>query len=214
MKKNTAIRKILIKWYDKNGRNFPWRLTDDPYKIMIAEFMLHRTKAEQVVPVYLDFTDKFPDINSLAQADINVVKNYTVTLGLHWRYKHFIEAAKYVLDNYNGIFPSSPKELQKIPGVGNYISSAISIIAFNKPVPIVDSNIARFLNRIHNLKLMGEIRRKKIIIEKATELFSCKKARLLLFAIIDFCNSICKPGKPECYQCILVKLCKYSLKCL
>mgnify|MGYP001627141472 CR=1 FL=1 len=181
---------------------------------MIAEFMLHRTKAEQVVPVYLEFMKNFVDVRCLAEAKDIEIKKYTKALGLHWRYKHFIESAKYILNNYNGIFPYSQKELQMIPGVGEYISAAISIIAFNKPAPVVDSNIARFINRIYDLKLAGEIRRKKIILEKSRELFLCKDSRLLLFAIIDFCNLICKPQKPLCFLCDLVRLCGYSKKCL
>ena len=82
-------------------------------------------------------------------------------------------------------------------------------VCFNKPEHVVDSNIARFINRYYNLKLNGEIRRKRKIIEIAKELFNFKKTRNLLFALLDFTALICKPGKPDCENCVLHKNCNY-----
>ncbi len=209
MKENIIIREKILKWFKQYGRDFPWRHTDDPYQIMIAEFMLHRTKAEQVVPVYMDFLEEYPDIISLASASEKEMKKFTACLGLHWRHKNFIKAARYISDNRNGIFTDSIERLSKIPGVGEYISCAIRIIAYNKPAPVVDSNIARFFNRFYNLNLSGEIRRKKIIYEKSKEFFNTKKCKELLFAIIDFCSLICKPVKPLCDECIINYKCGF-----
>jgi len=203
------VRRKILEWYYANGRDFPWRHTDDPYRIMIAEFMLHRTRAEQVVAVFNDFIKKYPSINSLADAEEKNIKKFTQSLGLHWRYKHFIESARYILNNLNGIFPEETSSLMKIPGVGEYISSAISIVAFKKPSAIVDSNIARFFNRFYNLNLVGEIRRKKIIQEISKKFFKSRQCRELLFAIIDFCALICKARKPLCNQCPINKKCRY-----
>ncbi len=199
------IRSRILEWYHKHGRDFPWRHTRDPYKIMIAEFMLHRTKAEQVVPVYNEFTKKFPDVYSLARAEPAKVFSVTEHLGLHWRGKHFIESAKYIVNQLNGKFPNDYDELRKIPGVGEYIAGAIVTVCFNKPAPVVDSNIARFINRFWKLTLNGEIRRKKEIVKISGKLFNCKNPRMLLFALIDFTSLICKPHKPLCHQCPLVQ---------
>lgn len=208
-----SVRKLLINWYKKNGRDFPWRDTSDPYKIMIAEFMLHRTRAEQVVPVYNDFIQKFPDVFALSKAKTEEIQKYTETLGLHWRYKHFTESATYILENFNGNFPDDYRLLSTVPGIGEYISCAISIIAFKKPAPVVDSNIARFLNRFFNFGVNGEIRRKKIIVEKSEDFFNTRNCDKLLFSVIDFCTFICKPRNPLCESCILNKFCKiYLLK--
>ncbi len=200
----TYIRKKILKWYAQNGRDFPWRHTDDPYKIMIAEFMLHRTKAEQVVPVYNNFIEHYPDIFSLSKASEKEIKKYTQNLGLHWRYKHFVNASKYIQEKYKGKFPCDFKELRKVPGIGEYISCAISIISFKIPAPVVDSNIARFLNRLYGLNLSGEIRRKK-------EIFHTKKCDILLFSLIDFCAEICKPVIPLCSGCIIKEYCKFNI---
>lgn len=209
--KINSVRKLLINWYKKNGKDFPWRRTSDPYKIMIAEFMLHRTRAQQVVPVYNDFIEKFPDIFALSKAKKEEVQKYTKTLGLHWRYKHFIESSTYILENFNGNFPDDYRLLSTIPGIGEYISRAISIITYKKPAPVVDSNIARFLNRFFNLGVNGEIRRKEIIVRKSEEFFKTRNCDKLLFSVIDFCAFICKPRKPLCEICMLNTFCEYYM---
>jgi len=201
------IRQELFLWYKENYRDFPWRHTKDPYKVMIAEFMLHRTKAEQVVPVYLEFIEKYSDIKTLTKANLEEIKKVTEHLGLHWRAKHFSEAAKYVVDNYKGKFPEDYDKLREIPGVGDYVDGAILTVCFNKPAPVVDSNIARFINRYFSLNLSGEIRRKKKIVELSAKLFEYENPGDLLFAIVDFTSLICKPGKPLCEKCPLKRGC-------
>jgi len=205
-----SIRRELFKWKRNNYRDFPWRHTKDPYKIMIAEFMLHRTKAEQVIPVYNSFIKEYPDVNALAKASKVKVKKVTEHLGLHWRSSHFIRAARFVTGNFNGKFPRKREMLLRIPGVGDYISGAISTICFDIPVYVVDSNIARFINRFYGLNLSGEIRRKKKVIEISKKLFNAKDTRILLFSIIDFTSMVCKPRNPECSECIFKKECKFN----
>jgi len=174
--------------------------------------MLHRTKAEQVVPVYLEFIEKYPDIKSLAEVEFGEVKSVTEHLGLHWRSKNFYEAAKYIIKKYKGKFPGTNEELRNIPGVGEYISGAVMAISFSKPAPVVDSNIARFINRFWNLNLAGELRRKKEITKIAEELFNCDKPGDFLFALVDFTSLICKPRKPECLNCPLRERCRSFLE--
>jgi len=201
------VRQTIIEWHYKSGRDFPWRNTKDPYKIMIAEFMLHRTKPEQVVPVYREFIKKYPDVHSLAEADPENIKNVTRHLGLHWRSKHFLESAKFIVNRCNGQFPDKCDELREIPGVGEYIAGAIMVVVFRKPVSVVDSNIARFINRFWDLRLSGEIRRKKEIVRIAEKLFDCDNPGKFLFAMVDFTTFICKPRNPECKNCSLKGIC-------
>ncbi len=210
MKKFEDIIQVIFTWYNEHGRDFPWRHTRNPYKIMIAEFMLHRTKAQQVVPVYLEFIKKYPDIRSLASANAEHIKKVTEHLGLHWRSRHFVDAAKYIIERLDGRLPDNYDDLREIPGVGEYIAGAILTICFNKPVPVVDSNIARFINRFYGLRLEGELRRKKEIIKKASELFHHNEPGKLLFALVDFTALICQPGQPKCERCPLRSSCKFS----
>ena len=211
---NDFLRKMrneILRWHRHHVRDFPWRHTKDPYKIMIAEFMLHRTRAEQVVPIYLEFIKKYPDIFSLAEANYEDIKNVTKHLGLHWRHRHFIDSARYLVKRYNGKFPENYDDLRKIPGVGTYVAGAIMATSFSKPAPIIDSNIARFINRLWGLNLKGEIRRKKKIVQIAHDLFTCKNPSRFLFAIVDFASIICKPKRPRCDECPLRTNCKYFL---
>lgn len=207
-----TIPEILIQNHHLYYRDFLWRHTQDPYRIMIAEFMLHRTKAEQVAPVYYQFLEKYPDVNSLADADLDDVATVTQHLGLHWRAAHFIEACRFIKKEYNGLFPEERDKLLKIPGVGDYVAGAVLTVCFKKREYVIDSNIARFINRYYGLNLSGEIRRKKAILEKAKILFDNQYPDKLLFSILDFTALICKPKNPECKKCCLIELCQFQNK--
>jgi len=203
------LQKLLLQWGDAHFRDYPWRHTRDPYRIMIAEFMLHRTRADQVVPVYVEFLKEYPDVFSLAQADICEVKKVTEHLGLHWRSGHFIMAARYVVERWGGRFPETEDELRGIPGVGEYVAGAILIVCYGRPHPTIDSNIARFINRMYGLHLTGEIRRKKEIRALAGDLFSIQEPARFLFAILDFTAAICKSQNPLHEECPLKEKCKH-----
>lgn len=200
--------KINANWTSYK-RDFVWRHKPSPYEIMVAEFMLQRTKAEQVEPVYKKFLLQYPDIVSLSKARIKSIEKYTLSLGLHKRAPNFINAAKYIVKNFKGKYPKTRKELLTIPGVGDYVAGAIMALCFNNADYVIDSNIARFINRYAGLNLTGEIRRKKIIVEKAKELFQVENQRNFLFALLDFTALICKPTNPTCTVCPLIKKCKY-----
>lgn len=179
---------------------------------MIAEFMLQRTKADQVEPVYKDFLNQYPDLKTLSKARIKSVEKYTNRLGLHKRAPNFINAAKYIVSHYHGNIPSTRKELLTIPGIGDYVAGAIMAVCYNNADYVVDSNIARFINRYYNINLSGEIRRKRIIIEKSKELFRINDQRTFLFALLDFTALVCKPVNPLCNACELNSKCKYQNK--
>jgi A/G-specific adenine glycosylase len=208
------ISKKIIQNWKFYKRDFIWRHNPSPYKIMIAEFMLQRTRAEQVEPVYKKFLAKYPDIFKLATAKKESVSNFTNNLGLHKRGQNFINAAKYVVEHYQGQFPQKREDLLKIPGIGDYVAGAILTICFNKPEYVIDANIARFINRYYGLHLKGEIRRKKEIVNKSKELFNYSDTGNLLFALLDFTALICKPLKPDHDNCILRRTCKHYIKAM
>lgn len=205
------FREALLKWHKKNNRSYPWREETSPYKIMIAEFMLQRTRADQVASVYSSFLRQYPDVKSLSEADIDDVKQLLKPLGLFWRAMHFIKAANYIKVNFKSRYPSIKEELLTIPGIGDYAAGAILAVSFKKPSPIVDSNIARVLNRYMGLELTGEIRRKKEIIEVSSELFNYKTPKKVLFAIIDFGAIVCTPVNPKHENCPVKASCLYYI---
>jgi len=206
------IANIILDNWKNYQRHFFWRNTADPYEIMIAEFMLQRTKANQVESIYKNFLKQYPNVEKLAKARFSSVSKYTSSLGLHKRSSCFIDAAKFIVYYFNGIYPKTRNELLLIPGIGDYVAGAILAVCYNKPEYVIDSNIARFINRFYDLRLTGEIRRKKIIIEKARELFNYYNSRKFLFSILDFTALICKPRNPDCDSCILEDNCIYERK--
>ncbi|CAJ37599.1 DNA glycosylase [Methanocella arvoryzae] len=203
------IIKNLLNWHKKNYRPYPWRNVSSPYMVMIAEFMLQRTRADQVVPVYNQFLKKYPDVDQLAEADIEDIKATLKPLGLYWRANHFKMAAEYIQRTFSGNIPDNKEDLKNIPGVGDYAAGAILAVAFRKKSCIVDSNIARVLNRYYGLGLNGEIRRKKEIVELACQLFNHKEPNKILFAIIDFSAIVCTPVNPKHGICPLKNNCLY-----
>jgi len=211
MVENKLANQLVVNW-SRYLRKFIWRNTSQPYKIMIAEFMLQRTKAAQVEPIYKQFLKQYPTVSHLSKAQTKRIIKHTSKLGLHWRYKHFLSSSKYIVKSLNGKFPKSQRELLQIPGVGDYVAGAICAVCFNTAEYVIDSNIARLINRYYNLKLTGEIRRKRIIIDKARRVFSYEDQKNLLFAILDFTALVCKPIKPQCPACVLRKSCKFSDK--
>ena len=203
------IRRKLFLWHKENYRDFPWRHTKDPYKIMIAEFMLHRTRADQVVPVYQDFIKKYSDIITLACAKPVEVNKVTEKLGLHWRGRHFIESAKFIKDKFKGRIPDSRDKLLSVPGIGEYVAGAILTIVFNRKEWLIDSNIARFANRFYGFNLNGELRRKRELIKISKKLYQTTRSGHFTFALLDFSTLVCKPAKPVCNSCIIKMKCNY-----
>jgi len=189
------VQDNLCEFYKKKGRDFPWRHTSDPYAVMIAEFMLQRTKAEQVVPVYKDFMKKYPDIASLSQASLYEIKNILYSLGLHWRAHHFLKSARYIISHLKGKFSAERNELLKIPGVGDYVAGAVLSIAYGKKEWIVDSNIVRLFKRYFGTLTSKEGRRDKHVIEMAGMYSSCKTPRFWNYSPVFFFYFTCNHAK-------------------
>ncbi len=133
--KARKVYKIILNWGRQNLRNFPWRKTSNPYKILLAEIMLHRTNAKQVEKVYESFLHKYPDLVSICDAGIEQIISDLSRLGLRWRLELLYNMACIISKNLENI-PSNKNELMELPGIGHYISSAVVCFAFDKPEPI------------------------------------------------------------------------------
>ncbi|MDY7038784.1 MAG: DNA glycosylase, partial [Thermodesulfobacteriota bacterium] len=112
------LRNKITGWFRKNGRHYPWRKTGNPYKILIAEMMLQRTKADQVAGVYNGFFSKYKCPEEILQSDKASIKKHLKPLGLNWRIENLIEVSKVLIKSYNGIVPDNREELKQLPGVG------------------------------------------------------------------------------------------------
>lgn len=208
--KFSVFNSQLLEWYfTQDKRNFPWRKTKDPYGILVAEIMLQRTKANQVVPVYLSFMKRFPSPDELCRAGLTEIEEYFSKLGLMWRAKKVKLMAKKLSLDFKGLVPRKKSQLLSIPGVGEYVSDAVLCFAFREDTPIVDSNVCRVLGRVFDLKPKGEPRRDPIYRQVATQLIPEGKCSEFNWALIDHANEICTPRNPKCEICPLNRVCSY-----
>jgi A/G-specific adenine glycosylase len=201
----------LLSWWAKNKRNFPWRETRDPYKILISEVLLHRTRAEQVVPVYKQFVNKFPTIGDLSAAKLDEISEILKPLGLHWRTKLLSQAVNLIMKEYGGRIPSTKAELELLPGIGPYISSAIMCFAFGYTEPILDTNTVRIIGRVLGVKITDQSRRSKLFQELSESTLDKKNPREFNYALIDLGALACIPKEPLCSICPLNCMCDYGL---
>ena len=213
--KNKLFVSLLLKWSKKNIRDFPWRTTVDPYSILIAEIMLQRTKVKQVVPIYMDFLESYPDIFSLSKASDNEIKNKISGLGLAKRAKGIQKLADQIIKDYKGKIPAEKNKLLNLHGVGNYISNALLCHAFNQNVPTVDANFARVLKRIFSLNLKKPEQKDKTLWVFAEDLIQYAQGNCSLFnlGIIDLANLICTSRKPSCCICPCISICEHGQSC-
>ena len=141
----------LIQWYLQNKRDLPWRNTTNPYWIWLSEIMLQQTRVAQGLPYFLSFTEAFPTIFDLANADEEQVLKLWQGLGYYSRARNLHATAKHIAFELNGEFPSTYKELLKLKGVGEYTAAAIASFSFEEPVAVLDGNVFRVLIRYYNV---------------------------------------------------------------
>ena len=196
------FKKKIVMWGRENYFDFPWRTTQNHWHALVAEIMLQRTNALQVVPVYLDFTKRYK-----TPSDYMLDENIEVfeSLGLHWREKLLRELAQTLATQK---IPANRQELLKLPAIGDYIASAYLSMHLNKFDRIIDSNVVRLYGRYFGFTTDGETRRKRWLIELAEKLTPPRIFRDYNYALLDFTREICKP-KPLCEACPLNKHCAY-----
>jgi len=138
----------IVTWYNKNKREFPWRKTRDPFNLLVAEVLLQRTSAKKVEPIYKKIIARYPTIEILKEANKKDLSEIIRPLGLqNIRSDKLINIARTIATNFNGKVPNDKQSLKEIKGIGDYISSAIICLGFDKPRLMVDSNVERVMGR-------------------------------------------------------------------
>ncbi|CAG0967653.1 Adenine DNA glycosylase [Methanosarcinales archaeon] len=201
------IRSGILQWSNKNLREFPWRNTQDPYKIIIAEIMLHRTNADQVKPVYEKFIEEFPDFSSIVRAGSKNIRTEIQSLGLFWRSDLLYQLAEEVEEKYNGTLPLEKNKLMELPGVGHYIASAILCFGYNRPEPLLDTNTVRVIGRIFGIKITDSSRRSKKFYKIMGDIVFCEKPKKLSLSMIDFAALVCTAKYPKHDLCSINHIC-------
>ncbi len=199
--KNFAIN--LINWYSDNKRSLPWRETKNPFKIWLSEIILQQTQIKQGLPYYLKFIKIFPNVESLAFSDEEYVLKNWEGLGYYSRARNLHKAAKVVVDNFDGKFPTNYNELIKLPGIGDYSASAISSFSSNEIRPVLDGNVYRLISRIFQVEsVINSSEAVKVFKGILEKLISKENPGDFNQAIMDYGSLICKPKNPNCLKCI------------
>lgn len=193
------IRSIISAWGARNYRDFPWRNSDIPWHGLVAEILLQRTRAENVVPVYRKFIERFPEPEDLARASIGKIEKIIDSLGLRWRALQLKKLGIYLFE-HGGKLPHEYDGMIQLPGVGDYVAAAWLSFHGNRRGVIVDSNIVRFLCRLVGEGMNGETRRKKWLIQIAERMTPKTNSKKFNYAMLDFTMSICGK-KPRCAAC-------------
>ena len=209
----------ILKWYNINKRELPWRKTKNPYFIWISEVILQQTRVEQGKQYYLKFIDSFPDITSLAAASEDEILKLWQGLGYYSRARNLHKGAKQIVQNYNGIFPNKYHELLKISGIGPYTAAAIASIAFNIAKAAIDGNVYRVLSRVFEINdPIDSSTGKKTFDTLANKLIDNKQPGNYNQALMELGALICKPRNPICENCPLQNNClahkNYSISSL
>lgn len=198
----------ILSWYQLNKRVLPWRSTRNPYNIWLSEVMLQQTRVAQGLPYYEKFVKAFPTVNDMAAASEEQVLKLWQGLGYYSRARNMHTAAKTVVNDFGGKFPSTYKELIKLKGVGDYTASAIASICFDEPEPVVDGNVYRVLSRYFGIDLpINSTEGIKHFKSLARELLHTKNVRDYNQGIMEFGAIQCAPKKPYCLHCPLSDSC-------
>ena len=142
----------ILNWYANNGRCLPWRNINEPFKILVAEFLLQKTDVEKVKAVYEKFIYRWHSLQSLSKARISSISKVIQPLGLKYKASRLKSVAKVIVEKFGGKIPKVEDKLLELNGIGRYIASAVECFAFNKPKAVLDTNIIRIFNRVFGIK--------------------------------------------------------------
>lgn len=211
-------RNFFIKWFEKNGRTFPWRYKDTtPFQFLVTEILLQQTKAEDVAKMWNNFLNKYPDAVTMSKARVSKLFLELKFLGFgNKRAKALKSASLWLIKNHNGQVPNTLKELLAIPYVGDYAARAILCFAFNQKIEIVDANFLRLFSRYFGLQFNRDARRAPQAWEIARQLLprEKKKAKPHNYGLLDFTAQVCKSGRPRCEICPLCRQCVFGRELL
>ncbi len=209
LKVRKNIQKRVLRWFNKNKRDLPWRRTRDPYAIWVSEIMLQQTQVNTVIPYYQRFLKSFPTVCQLAKADLSKVLKVWEGLGYYSRARHLHRASRIVSNHFKGKVPDNLTDLRTLPGIGRYTAGAILSIAFNKEAPILDGNVKRVLSRLFAITGYSVRGEPEGLLWHLSE-FLLPKGHASSFnqGLMDLGAMTCTSKDPRCPKCPLRNLCK------
>jgi A/G-specific adenine glycosylase len=197
----SLVRKKLLRWYDGNKRDLPWRRSGDPYAIWLAETMLQQTQVKTALPYYDRFIAAFPSIEALARAPLQRVLRLWSGLGYYRRAENLKKAAMQVVRNHGGKLPDNYQQLRNLAGIGDYTAGAILSIAFQQCYPAVDGNVRRVFARLFT------ITDEKLLRAMANRLVPRVRPGDFNQALMELGATTCTPQNPHCSACPVHREC-------
>ena len=213
----TPLQKLpapLLAWYGQNARVLPWRSDPTPYHVWISEIMLQQTRVAAVLDYYRRFLEALPTVEALARCPEDRLLKLWQGLGYYGRVRNLQKAARQVLANFAGEFPSRLQDIRSLAGIGDYTAGAIASIAFGQAVPAVDGNVLRVLSRLgDDHREMGSPPVKREIASALEEIIPRDRPGDFNQALMDLGAMVCLPnGDPLCGQCPAAEFCLGRLR--
>ena len=203
-----TFRRRLRAWYDRHARELPWRGTRDPYAVWLSEIMLQQTQVETVKPYFQRFLAALPTIHALAQADEQQVLRLWEGLGYYRRARQLHQAARQIVAEHDGRFPSDPQAVERLPGIGRYTAGAILSIAFDQRRPILEANTLRVFSRL--LAYDGQTTSsagQKLLWAAAEAVLPARDVGRFNQALMELGSEVCRGRAPACEACPAAGLC-------
>ena len=197
---------LVLNWYDSNAFPFPWRVSNDPYRVWLSEIMLQQTRVNTVIPYYYNWLVDLPSVSSVPRSDMDYILKKWEGLGYYARARNFYYACKIVINKFGGNIPCDYNDFLSLPGVGPYIAGAVLSIAYNIPIPAVDGNAYRVISRINSIDLSFN-KCKKEITKFLSAHISSDRPGDFNQAIMDIGREICTLKNPACHMCPLQRIC-------
>ena len=202
------FRRNLMDWYDANHRILPWRKTKDPYLIWVSEVMLQQTRVDTVLPYYVRFIQRFPTLDDLAGADLQEVLKKWEGLGYYARARNLHAAGQSVVKDHNSKVPDNYDSFRALPGVGDYIASAVLSMAFDLPYAVVDGNVKRVLGRLLLMDTpVNQPKSHSFFASVAKRLLDQNSPGRFNQSVMELGALICTPGRPDCTACPVSVFC-------
>ena len=189
-------------------QDFPWRKTSNLFHALTAEIFLQRTRVNQVIPVYLQFTARYNSPADVIGDGKRIYQKMLVSLGLSWRIPVFVDLCQSLVRDHSNRVPDQMDSLLSLPGIGDYIASAYLCFRHNKQLPVVDTNTVRFIGRFFGWRSNSESRRNKKFRTILFDLMPERNSRRFNLGLLDFSMTICGVN-PKCAMCLVRRKCKY-----
>ncbi|MEM1295192.1 MAG: A/G-specific adenine glycosylase [Verrucomicrobiota bacterium] len=204
------LRNAVIRWYEEVAEDYPWRRTRDPYEILVSEIMLQQTQVATVLGkrYFERWLEKFPDVETLATAEEAEILKAWEGLGYYRRARNLQKAARAVVDEHRGTFPTTYDSILALPGVGDYTAGAVSCLAYGMPVAMVDANIARVFARWFDFdELIDSTTGKRQLQAWGEALVDPNSPEFFNSGVMELGQKHCKPRNPDCHECPVTDFC-------